>query len=155
MRGPCHLVVVIAALLGGCTDGPSVTPPGTDDTIEESDTTGGGALEVRYGDIVITEFLVSSLQCPGQAGQYVEIENRGRSTIDLGVLQIGNGTNSIAISAGSIAPGVTLVGGPESGAGCRAVSLGFTYPDLLLSYEAGRVEVWWDAVLIDSVDFHT
>lgn len=155
MRGPCHLVVVIVAFLGGCTDGPSVKPPGTDDTLDESDTPGGGAREVRYGDLVITEFLVSSLQCPGQPGQFVEIYNATTFDIDLADIQIGNGETSVPFLSGVIRSGATVVGGPEASDSCGATPMAFTYEDLLFSVDTGRIELWQGAILIDGVDFHT
>jgi hypothetical protein len=157
MRAFRIVLISNVALLAGCPGGATVKPPdlGGDDTLVGDDTDDGSpsGVALAAGDLVITEVMVASLECPGVAGQYVELFNTSAVTVDLAGLEIGDGEASGVITRGTILPGAYAFGVPASAADCHGVGSDFIYEDVeFVSAPGGGVRVWSGASLIDEVD---
>jgi hypothetical protein len=113
------------ALLLGCDDKLPVLPPGADtDGEEDTDPGGGGGggggtddLTPRGGDLVVSEVMFTSEDCPGPDGQFIELYNASGRDLDLEGVLISGAAGNVTLPPSLLLPGAWYVLRPATACG--------------------------------------
>jgi hypothetical protein len=147
------------ALLLGCDDKLPVLPPGADtDGEEDTDPGGGGGggggtddLTPRGGDLVVSEVMFTSEDCPGPDGQFIELYNASGRDLDLEGVLISGAAGNVTLPSSLLLPGAWYVLRPATACGTLPPA-NATWSDLSLTIgPSSSLEVTRGTTIIDRV----